>query len=112
MASVHSMPPDTREREKIVGGVLDFIQLLWLAGGFVICVAITMAFFKSLGFFSLVFGIPFVAAGAVFAFMKKENLPLPKYIKLKMKYNWKTKYYINSGKKTTLEFTVPDSERR
>lgn len=110
MASVHSMPPDTREREKIVGGILDFVQLIWVVIGLVICAVITMTFYRALSWFALVFGLPFVIGGLILALGKKDSLPLPKYIRLKVKHNTKVKFFINSGFKSDLDFTAEEEE--
>jgi hypothetical protein len=106
MAQIYSMPPDTNEKEKIIGGIFTIGQTLWIAGGCGIAVMIALALFRFIGAFVIVFCIPPVIAGFVFALKRVGEYSLPKYLYLKHKYDNKIKYYINDGKHTKLEFSV------
>jgi len=80
MAQVHSMPPDTREKEKIVGGILEMGQLLWLIGGAGMGAVMVLATFKILGLASLLLFIPFFLVSLPFAFKKVGDMSYAKYL--------------------------------
>lgn len=94
---IYSMPPDTREREKIVGGILDITQLAWLLAGAGLYVINALIMFRFFGVFALIFGLIFIIWGAVFAFKKKDEMPYPTYLFLKIRFRHKKKFYINMG---------------
>ncbi len=94
---MYNMPPDTREKEKIVGGILDLPQVLWLGGGFVIYIILIISLFRFLSFFIIFLGIGFPIVGAIMAFKKKENMSYPRYLLLRNRYKRKIKYYVNAG---------------
>jgi uncharacterized membrane protein YhiD involved in acid resistance len=83
MAS-YNVPPDISEKEKIVGGLLTFAQLIWLIVGVGITAVISMFLFAFLGNISIIvgvlIGIPF---GICFAFVKVHTLSLAEYLKLR-----------------------------
>lgn len=112
MANIYNMPPDTREREKIIGGIFDLRQFFWIAlgiGGFALLCVI---FFKILGIFVFILGLPLPIMGFVFALKMVDDMPLPTYLKYKRLYKKKIKYYINHGKHNTLEFDAPKVENK
>lgn len=104
MAKVYSMPPDTREREKIVGGILDIRQLGWLIVGFILYALFIITFFRILRIFAFILGLPFLIAGVFFAVKKVGEYTLAQHLRYKYKFNRKIKYYINAGFTKTLEF--------
>lgn len=97
MAQVYQMPPDTREKEKIIGGLLTMGQLLWILVGVGIYGIFLFTFFSVLKFAALVLGLPLLAIGVPFAFVKKEELPLFRYLVLKRAYKKKVKGFVNYG---------------
>lgn len=105
MGNIYSMPPDTNEKEKIIGGIFTLGQIVWVAGGIIIFVLIILSSFRYLGFFSVILGFPFVVTGFVFALVKVNNFPLPTYLKLKNRFKKKAKYYINKGTERSFEFS-------
>lgn len=109
MARIHHMPPDTRDREKIIGGILDIRQLFWICLGLGIYAILVLTLYKFLNVLILILGFPFVVLGFLFALKKVEDLPLPTYLRYKILYKFKTKYFINAGFKDKLEFT-PDPD--
>ena len=91
MAS-YLVPPDMKEREKIVGGVLTMAQFAWLIGGLVIIGLIVLSLYSLMGLFSLIIGVPIgLGFGLPFAFYKKEELTLFRYLYLKSKFKKKKK---------------------
>lgn len=110
MANVYSMPPDTNEREKIVGGLLTLGQAAWIAVGGVLYVIWILVTYRVLGAFSFILGIGFLVFGFYFGLKKVDDLPYPKYLRLKRIYKKKVKNYINKGEKTELSFSIEEGE--
>ncbi len=102
---IYDMPPDTREKEKIVGGIFDLFQLAWIAAGAVLYALQAMILFRILGYLCLITGLIFIIWGFVFALKKKDGLPYPTYLRLRFRHRHKTRYYINSGYHRKLEFS-------
>jgi len=102
---IYDMPPDTREREKIVGGIFDLYQLAWIAGGAVLYAFHAIIMFRFFSYLSLVVGLVFIVWGFVFAIKKKDDLPYPRYLWLKFKHKRKTKYFVNAGVNKKLDFS-------
>ena len=91
MAS-YPMPPDTSAREKIVGGLLDWTQLLWLLAGLVVGLLIGGFLNLFLSTVGLVIGlIPGIAGGLYMGFAKIHQLTVINYIRYSIKHKKKTK---------------------
>lgn len=82
---MYKIPPDVKEKEKVIGGYLTLIEFLWLLGGlgsglflFVIFWLLTSSLFVGLFFFILG-----PALAAPFAFYKKKDLALFDYLKFR-----------------------------
>lgn len=97
MAKIYQIPPNTAEKEKAIGGVLTFAQFGWLVMGLVIALIIFVIFFMASGskILGAIAGGPFLLVGTPFAFYKKYEMSLYKYLKLKKAFNGKTKQLIN-----------------
>jgi hypothetical protein len=108
---VFEMPPDTREKEKIIGGLIDFSQLIWLAIGLGACAIVVIVFYNIIGLGSAIIGFPFIVGGCIFAFKKKEDMMLFTYIVYKIKFNHTIKTYTNKGFKDRLDFTGENKEQ-
>ena len=92
---MYEVPPDTGEKEKVIGGVLNINQFLWLLIGFGVAggmFALTYGLFGKLAF--LVAG-PFLLVGVPFAFYKKKGLTLYQLIIKRHRFKRKTKKLIN-----------------
>lgn len=96
MAS-HYIPPETDDKEKIIGGVLDMQQFAFLTVGFLIGAGVALSTFYFLGNFSIVLGLIFGLSGVPFAFYKnkKSGLRLIPHLKRKRAFDKKTKYLFN-----------------
>lgn len=105
MAREYKMTPDTREKEKVVGGIFDLSQIMWIILGFGLFLIIGLILYRPIGFFAFVLGLPFFIAGFVFAIKKVENMPYFTYLRYKYKFNHKTKEYINQGYHKSLDFS-------
>ena len=106
------MPPDTREKEKIIGGMFNIRQFCWICLGVGLYAVIGLSTYRLLGALMFIIGIPLPCLGFLFALKKVEDMPLPTYLRLKMIYNRKTKYYVNAGYKDSLFFTADLPKRR
>ena len=97
MARNYEIPPDTSEKEKAIGGILTFGQFGWLVLGLVIALVVYLVLYlltKS-NVLSGIFAVPFAAIGIPFAFFKKYEMPLLKYLITKKKFKEKTHNLVN-----------------
>jgi hypothetical protein len=101
---MHSMPPDTRGREKILWGVLDSRQLLCCIIGIGVYAVLVFATFSIFSAFSLLVCSPVVIAGVYFALKKVNDIPLPEYLMIKRKYKKTIKRYVKKGGHDKFEF--------
>lgn len=96
----YQVPPDMKEKEKVIGGVLNINQFFWLVGGFVLSAVLFMIFWSLTKilvialFFALVGG----ASTTPFVFYKKKELTLYIYITRKRAFKKKTHKLINHRK--------------
>lgn len=94
------IPPDMSEKEKIIGGKLNFNQFLWLiagagAGGLFLVVSFLITRNMVIGVFLGVIGI---IPSIPFAFYKKNGLTLMEYFKRKLIFKKKVKIIPNKRK--------------
>lgn len=90
--SAYNMPPDTSAREKLVGGILDLTQLLFLLAGLAVGFIIGWPLKSAMGMPGLVIGlVPGLAVGLIFAFLQIKGLSLLSYIRYKKLHKKKTK---------------------
>lgn len=92
---IYDMPPDTKEKEKIIGGVLNINQFGWLLLGLAGFLAVVLSFFKYFGGVVFFFGLPFLIIGIAFAMVKKREMTLFKYLRYKKRYKKSIKFYRN-----------------
>lgn len=99
MAS-YQIPPDTKEREKIIGGVLDWFQFFWILAGFIIGLVLAFILFVLTNsiVLSVILAILGIASTTPFAFIKKLDMPLFTYLMRKRSLEQKTKKLINKRK--------------
>lgn len=97
-----TIPPDMREKEKIVGGLLDINQLLWIIGGGVIGATMFGGSYLILQIpiLSIILAIIGVALSLPFVFYKKNDLTLFQFLKFSYEFKTKVKELpnINNGK--------------
>lgn len=91
----YPVPPDMREREKIIGGLLDLSQFIWILIGLGIGAGMFVLTFPLFGKGSIVFGILGIFSGMPFAFYEKHGLSLFEYLKRKRTFDKKTKILEN-----------------
>ena len=97
MGRKYFVPPDMREKEKIIGGKLTINQAAWLLLGFVIGFVVFLLFYDLSIVFGLILGIAiFVFLGGSFAFYKVNDLSLFRYLFLMREDKNKVKYLPNN----------------
>lgn len=101
----YDMPPDTREKEKVIGGVLNINQFGWIVGGLIILLVIILTTYKFLGIISVFVGLPFVIIGIMFAVRKKNDMTYFQYLRYKRRYKKTIKYYINKQKRNGISIS-------
>ncbi len=92
MSKSYGVPPDTREKERIVGGILTWEQTQYFILGVILC-AIVFATFSAIlnTILGAILGLPLLAVGPVLAFMKREDLPVVDYYRLRYRHNQKSR---------------------
>ena len=97
MARNYDVPPDTSEKEKAIGGILTFGQFGWLILGLVIALVIYLFLYiiTRSNVVAGIFAVPFATIGIPFAFFKKYEMSLLKYLMTKKKFKEKTHELIN-----------------
>jgi len=97
MARLYKVSADTSEKEKAVGGIMTFGQAGWLVLGFLICAALFLLMANILPpVLALILALPpGIAFGCMFAFYKKEGLPLATYILYTRSFKKKSKLLVN-----------------
>ena len=97
--ATYKVSADISEKEKAVGGILTFGQAGWLALGVLVFACLFMLLYKGLllpPVLALIISLPpGVAFGCVFAFYKKDQLPLSTYLIYKHSFKKKTKQLVN-----------------
>lgn len=97
MARIYDIPPNTKEEEKAIGGVITFIQFFWLLGSIVLglCVYLLFYIFIKMPVVCAIPAIIVAMVGIPFAFVKKKEMTLFTYLKRKIKFKKKNKKLIN-----------------
>lgn len=98
MSSFYKVSADTSEKEKAVGGIMTFGQAGWLVLGFLISGSLFIALANILPpIAALIIALPpGLIFGCLFAFYKKEGLPLCTYLMYQHNFKKKNKYLINN----------------
>lgn len=90
MAS-YKMPPDMKEKEKIIGGILTLVQFFWVLIGLALGAGFFVIGFGIIGGkASLIFGGIIALSGVPFVVYKKNNLTLFQYLRFKRAFKKKT----------------------
>lgn len=86
------VPPDTSQKEKIVGGVLTAAQLLWMILGLGLAAILSISLGPAIGLPGIIFGLVVgLGTGCIFCFYKKNGLPLFTWLRLKKKFKTQIK---------------------
>lgn len=93
--SLYTIPPTIKEREKIIGGVLDITQAFWILGGAAIGLVVFILLAPVNKVLAGIFGVVFGTVGIPFAFVKIKGYSITTYLKHRRKFNRKQKYLPN-----------------
>lgn len=96
----YTIPTDTNEKEKIIGGILNINQFFWILAGFILGLITFGVLFFFIGKTAIFFGALVSPAGVPFVVVKKEGLTLYEYMKRNKDFKKKNKILPN---KTTKE---------
>lgn len=101
MSRRYEIPSSTNEKEKAIGGVLTFGQFAWLLSGAVLGIFLYLGLLAltNIQIISIIPAFLIALTGLPFAFYKKYNMSLAKYLITKRKFNKKTKQLINRRNK-------------
>lgn len=95
----YKVPADMNIKEKIIGGVLTINQFGWLMLGLLIGGGVFACIFKLLGGVpAIICGLLVAPIGVPFAFCKKKELTLFRYLYLKREFKKKRKKIIYQRK--------------
>lgn len=99
---IYPVPPDMKEKEKIIGGLLNINQFFWLLGGFILGILFFIITFVAtkMGILSIIMGIVGISTGVPFALIKKMDgtMTLWEYITRKRDLKKKSSRLINKRK--------------
>lgn len=99
MLKSYIVPPDMKEKEKVIGGLLDLNQFFWVLGGLGLGATVFALLFNIVGgTLALIVGFAFCFSGVPFAFYKKKDLTLFQYLTYKRKFKKKKKKLPNQQK--------------
>ncbi|WP_442638136.1 PrgI family protein [Rossellomorea marisflavi] len=100
---MYQVPPDTREKEKVIGGLFDWNQFFWFLAGagigiglFFIVITVT-----GLPILAGILGLIGISTTLPFVFVKKKDLTLYQYLTFKRKLKKQTGHLINRRKDVT-----------
>ena len=92
------VPPNTNEKEKVIGGILNINQFFWVLAGFLLGGLVIVFTHKILGQFSIFLGLIFASTSLPFVLYKKNDLTLFQYLTLNQKFKKKVKKLPNKRK--------------
>lgn len=96
---MYQIPPNMREKEKVIGGILNINQFFWILTGLILGALVFAITFGILGgTFAIILGVIFCFTGVPFAVYKKNGLTLFEFLKYRQKFKKKTKKLPNRKK--------------
>ena len=98
--NMYQVPPDTKEKEKVIGGLFDWGQFFWFLAGTAIGISIfaLLMLITGIPILSGIFGLLGITSALPFVFVKKKELSLFKYIYYKRLLKKQTGKLINRRK--------------
>ena len=97
---MYPVPPDTKEKEKVIGGLLTWTQFFWLLGGAVLGIMLFIIAYVTLSskIVSILLLLIGFGSSLPFVFFKKHDLTLSKYLYYKHILKKQTGTLINRRK--------------
>lgn len=101
--NMYQVPPDTKEKEKVIGGLFDWGQFFWFLLGAAIGIVVFAILYVLTGIPILagIFGLLGIASTLPFVFVKKKGLSLFSYLYYKRKLKRQSGKLINRRKGVT-----------
>lgn len=96
--SLYTIPPTIKEKEKVIGGVLDLAQAAWLISGAALGLVVFLLLAPVNKVLGGIFGVVFATTGVPFAFVKIRGYKILTYLKYKKQFDKKEKYLPNKRK--------------
>lgn len=98
--NIYQVPPDTKEKEKVIGGLFDWGQFFWMLAGAGIGILLFAISYLTIGseVFSIILGLLGIATCLPFVFVKKKELSLFTYLLYKRKLKQQNGNLINKRK--------------
>lgn len=98
--NMYQVPPDTREKEKVIGGLFDWNQFFWFLAGAGIGISIFFVVLTVTGVEILagILGLIGISTTLPFVFIKKKDLSLYQYLYFKRKLKKQTGNLVNRRK--------------
>lgn len=88
-----------KEKEKVIGGVLNINQFFWILGGLLLGAGVLAMGFQIVGgVFAAILAVPVCLSGVPFAVYKKNGLTLFQYLSYKRKFKGKVQKLPNIRK--------------
>ena len=98
--NMYQVPPDTKEKEKVIGGLFDWGQFFWFLAGAGIGISVFMVVLSVTGIPILagILGLLGILTTFPFVFVKKKELTLFSYLYYKRKLKKQTGKLVNKRK--------------
>lgn len=96
----YQVPPDTKEKEKVIGGLLNWTQFFWLLAGFVLALILVFITYVATNsvFLCIIMALIGFGSSIPFALVRKLDMPLFTYLRRKHQLKKKTQKLINMRK--------------
>ena len=96
----YQVPPDTKDKEKVIGGLLNWIQFFWLLAGVVLAMLLAFIgyYFTKTIVISAILAVIGIGSSIPFALVKKLDMPLFTYLLRKRQLSKKSVQLINKRK--------------
>lgn len=98
--NMYQVPPDTKEKEKIIGGLFDVTQFFWFLAGAAIAIVLFAISYLTIGneIFSIILGLIGLSTSLPFVFIRKKEMTLYRYLFYKRKLKKQKGDLINKRK--------------
>lgn len=98
--NMYQVPPDTKEKEKVIGGLFDWGQFFWMLAGAAVGILLFAVSYLTIGseVLSIILAILGIATCLPFVFVKKKELTLFNYLMYKRKLKNQNGNLVNKRK--------------
>lgn len=98
--NLYQVPPDVKEKEKVIGGMFDWGQFFWMLGGAGVAIALFATSYMTIHseVLSIILGVIGLSTCLPFVFIKKKGHSLFRYLTLKRKLKKQNGNLVNKRK--------------